>query len=242
MKRRGFTLIELLAVIVVLAIIALIATPVVMNTIKSAQKGAAERSAERYLEAVETAIVKNKLNNETIADGSYQIVDGQLQGTALDIEIKGDYPKSGTIKIEKGKVVSNGTSLMIGEYTITMDENGKAAATEQVVVKDEEYYGITYFTRNNYGEDPATDFIKISESKAPDGFYENYPDINMSNEVADAWVEQYREYLTEIGNFVFDKYSVYGFYLDYGEYYTNAIYINKESNGVWTISPKSCYC
>ena len=38
MKRKGFTLIELLAVIVVLAIIALIATPIVMNTIKNARK------------------------------------------------------------------------------------------------------------------------------------------------------------------------------------------------------------
>ena len=34
MKKKGFTLIELLAVIVVLAIIALIATPIVMNVIK----------------------------------------------------------------------------------------------------------------------------------------------------------------------------------------------------------------
>ena len=38
MKKKGFTLIELLAVIVVLAIIALIATPIVMNIIKSAKK------------------------------------------------------------------------------------------------------------------------------------------------------------------------------------------------------------
>ena len=41
-NKKGFTLIELLAVIVVLAIIALIATPIVMNTIKNAKKGAAK--------------------------------------------------------------------------------------------------------------------------------------------------------------------------------------------------------
>ena len=37
-NKYGFTLIELLAVIVVLAIIALIATPTVMNTIKKQRK------------------------------------------------------------------------------------------------------------------------------------------------------------------------------------------------------------
>ena len=48
-NKYGFTLIELLAVIVVLAIIALIATPIVMNTIKNAKKGSAERTADNYI-------------------------------------------------------------------------------------------------------------------------------------------------------------------------------------------------
>ena len=43
MKQKGFTLIELLAVIVVLAVIALIATPLVMNAIEDARKGALEQ-------------------------------------------------------------------------------------------------------------------------------------------------------------------------------------------------------
>ena len=43
MKEKGFTLIELLAVIVVLAVIALIATPLVMNAIEDARKGTLEQ-------------------------------------------------------------------------------------------------------------------------------------------------------------------------------------------------------
>ena len=48
-KKKGFTLIELLAVIVILAVIALIATPIVLNLIKTAKKGAFARSAEGVL-------------------------------------------------------------------------------------------------------------------------------------------------------------------------------------------------
>ncbi len=38
MKQKGFTLIELLAVIVILAVIALIATPLIMGVITDAKK------------------------------------------------------------------------------------------------------------------------------------------------------------------------------------------------------------
>ena len=55
MKKRGFTLIELLAVIVVLAIIALIATPLVLNTIEDARKGSAKSSGYTYIRELETS-------------------------------------------------------------------------------------------------------------------------------------------------------------------------------------------
>lgn len=63
MNKKGFTLIELLAVIVVLAIIALIATPIVMNTIKKAQEGANARSVEGYMKAYEAAYYEYMLAN-----------------------------------------------------------------------------------------------------------------------------------------------------------------------------------
>ena len=51
-KNKGFTLVELLAVIVILALIALIATPIILNVINDAKKQAAKDSAYGYMDAV----------------------------------------------------------------------------------------------------------------------------------------------------------------------------------------------
>ena len=55
MKNKGFTLIELLAVIVILAIIALIATPIILGIINDARNSAKDRSAELVYTGVEYA-------------------------------------------------------------------------------------------------------------------------------------------------------------------------------------------
>ena len=142
MKKRGFTLIELLAVIVVLAIIALIATPIVMNLIKNAEKGAAERSAERYIDAVELAIATDRLDNALIADGVYESdANGNLclQGKTctepdLTVEINGNKPKTGTtVKIVNGQVVAEtDTRINFEDYTVSYNEQKELVATEIV--------------------------------------------------------------------------------------------------------------
>lgn len=57
MNKKGFTLIELLAVIVILAIIALIATPIILGIINDAKSSAKKRSAELIYSGVEYAYV-----------------------------------------------------------------------------------------------------------------------------------------------------------------------------------------
>ena len=56
-KNNGFTLIELLAVIVILAVIALIATPLVLNIIERAEKGAFKDSVYGIMEAAEFQVI-----------------------------------------------------------------------------------------------------------------------------------------------------------------------------------------
>src|SRR5574344_3045714 len=63
--KRGFTLVELLAVIVILAIIALIATPIILNIIATAQEGANLRSVEGYAKALETSYYTNMMNGKS---------------------------------------------------------------------------------------------------------------------------------------------------------------------------------
>ena len=134
-NKKGFTLIELLAVIVVLAIIALIATPIVMNTIKNAKKGAAERTADNYIKQVETAVAEAKLENKSVSNETYDIdKDGNLTGAGLpngklEINMSGNKPTSGTVTISNGEVLQIGTTMTVGDYDVIYSNNKCTAAT-----------------------------------------------------------------------------------------------------------------
>ena len=139
MKRKGFTLIELLAVIVVLAIIALIATPIVMNTIKNAKKGAAERTADNYIKQVETAVAEAKLENKSVPNGTYDIDgNGNLTGAGLpdgklEIDMSGNKPSDGKVTISNGGVSKEETTMTVGDYDVKYNqEKNKYEATNEV--------------------------------------------------------------------------------------------------------------
>ena len=65
MKKKGFTLIELIAVLVILAIIALIVTPLVMSIIRKAKISARKRSVDAYGRSVELAIASYLMDTGT---------------------------------------------------------------------------------------------------------------------------------------------------------------------------------
>ena len=72
MRNKGFTLIELLAVIVILAIIALIATPIILGIINDSRESAAKESAKLVTSSFElaynSAFMKKGGNLPTIAE------------------------------------------------------------------------------------------------------------------------------------------------------------------------------
>ena len=96
-KEKGFTLIELLAVIVILAVIALIATPIILNIIEKARKSAFKDSAYGIKATVESKAMENVIEGTEI-ENTYQFPFEELK-------FSGSRPAGGTIAVDKdGKV------------------------------------------------------------------------------------------------------------------------------------------
>ena len=106
MKTRGFTLIELLAVIVILAIIALIATPIILGIINDAKKEAKERTAELIETGVEyayaTAAAEAYSQNKALTlDLICSKVDVKNTTVSCDGEFKVESKEGVTVKVEE---------------------------------------------------------------------------------------------------------------------------------------------
>ena len=119
-SNKGFTLIELLAVIVILAIIALIATPTILGVIDTARKGAAESTVLGYVDEIEKQIVISEL------DESATKIENKIYTTNVDVDIKGEAPTVVSMKIENGEVAVS--EFKVGDYTVYYLGNGKASA------------------------------------------------------------------------------------------------------------------
>ncbi len=115
MKKKGFTLIELLAVIVILAVIALIATPMIMDVIEKSKRGAAVDSAYGYLETLNQYMVLHKIEDSGIkmeSNGIYRVEEetfysdvDSIDGVYLNqfLTVKGSYPSDGYIELKDQK-------------------------------------------------------------------------------------------------------------------------------------------
>ena len=88
-NKKGFTLIELLAVIIILAVMALIATPIVLNVVDNARKSANKDSAYGLLDSAKLYYMESLLDESK-----------SLSGNLIDkINVSGSKPDSGTVYI-----------------------------------------------------------------------------------------------------------------------------------------------
>ena len=160
MKSKGFTLIELLAVIVILAIIALIATPIVLDIINDARNSSQLRSTDFYLNAVEHSITKKMMNDPTFKPNScYVQSDGNLKcnETEVKVEVKGEVPTSGIVDLEKGKITD--ILLMFNDKIIEKQDN-KLVYLESGLYDEEGNLIVSWYELvNKYGIDLEKDFV-----------------------------------------------------------------------------------
>ena len=98
--KKGFTLIELLAVIVILAIIALIATPIILGIINDARESAKTRSAELVYTGVEYAYITSMY---------------QISNASGNITMQNIYDNFSVENTEKKDLTS--TSFTVTSYT-----------------------------------------------------------------------------------------------------------------------------
>lgn len=124
-NNKGFTLIELLAVIIILAIIALITTPIILNVVNKARLDAAKDKAWGTMDAVKVAYAQDQADNETLV--SFPLVvtfDGLQPGVVgiTEVKMSGQKPEGGTVTMqEDGTFTCN--KLKFGSYCCNSDGN-----------------------------------------------------------------------------------------------------------------------
>ena len=135
MNKKGFTLVELLAVIVILAIVALVTTPIILNTINDARENGAKDKAWGTIEAVKLAYSEAQMKaNFNANDTSVNYASGSLDETigGQTVVISGDKPKSGTVSINPTTGVITATDLRFegnGTYVCNGDNSNSANMT-----------------------------------------------------------------------------------------------------------------
>ena len=98
--KKGFTLIELLAVIVILAIVSLIAVPIVLNIISDTKGESINRSIELYISHAQKMVVKEEMKDLTFHPNKCEIIqngDLKCDDKIIKVDMKGKKPDGGII-------------------------------------------------------------------------------------------------------------------------------------------------
>ena len=139
MKHKGFTLVELLAVIVILAVISLIAVPMILGVVEEARRSAFQITCNEIYESYEQYEINEEILGDTNICSTFdfgnnreetEIIDGIKYEPIDKLSLKGELPKSGTYKICNEKrelVIDNGNYTCIKDETRNQILNGNIA-------------------------------------------------------------------------------------------------------------------
>ena len=145
---KGFTLVELLAIIVILAIIALITTPIILNVIEKSRLNAAKDKAWGTIDAVRIAYATAQTSEQEVglpytikypktsaSDSSTDSSTGGGTGNGYinntEVKASGENPTEGTVTISNNGTIT-ASSLKFGNYYCSTinGKGGKLDATK----------------------------------------------------------------------------------------------------------------
>lgn len=185
MKKKGFTLIELLAVIIILAVIALITVPIVLNIIEKSRKQAFLNSAYGIMETAQTYYATALIFEET---------PKQLFTFPNDkvLSFTGTRPKSGYVEInDEGRIelqLYNGKWCAYKSYyapKIHLEEGACSDFKGSIVVEEEEttYFkgemidilkGVTAYDNENHTVENNIGYEGTVDRKTPGDYHITY--------------------------------------------------------------------
>ena len=125
MKKKGFTLVELLAVIVILAVISLIAVPMILGVVEEARRSAFQITCNEIYESYEQYEINEEILGNTSVCSIFdfgrnreetEVIDGIKYEPISKLKLKGEMPKNGTYKICENKkelIIDNGSYTCI---------------------------------------------------------------------------------------------------------------------------------
>ena len=133
--KKGFTLIELLAVIIILAIIALIATPIILNVVEDARISAGKSEAQMIYSGINnycaSSMMEEQLNGKVdiCADGVTTEEVSQMVNLGNAIVNKVTYSNGKVTELEVES--NNHTFKLCGDGSFVMDEEECGVAPEE---------------------------------------------------------------------------------------------------------------
>ena len=154
LRKKGFTLLELIAVLVIMAMLALIVTPLVMNIIRKARISADKRSVDAYGRSIELAIAGYLMDT-----GSFPTSIEQLT-----IEYSGDEVVCTTTNLNSDSSIYLAGCTVGGRsvegYTYGKEETTPTPTYTAYSVGDHvSYNGVTYYVIED--SDTTNDTVKL---------------------------------------------------------------------------------
>lgn len=120
--KKGFTLVELLAVIVILAIVTLIAVPLVLTQIEKSKIGSAESSCYALEESASNFFAIALTENKDVEEFIFECNGFSCVSEYGTLDLRGKIPEKGKIKISSEGKVEIIEELIVDGYTCRKED------------------------------------------------------------------------------------------------------------------------